>query len=110
MFDDCKQVFHETRKNCLEKYGDDSNDEVDEKFISLFKQLNSEMQTDSDMTVEHSNFDHEVCTSFPVITSDKVNLRWMPIKASLEEYVSVGKVRRDNNSDGDNNNGKDNEN
>ena len=43
------------------------------------------MLTDSDMTVEHSNCDHEVCTSLPVITSDKVNLRWMPIKASLEE-------------------------
>ena len=62
-----------------------SNDEVDEKFISLFIQLNSQMQTDSDMTVEHSNFDYEVCTSLPVITSDKVNLRWIPIKASLEE-------------------------
>ena len=34
----------------------------------------------------------------------------MPIEASLEEYVSVGKVVKDNNSDGDNNDGTNHEN
>ena len=34
----------------------------------------------------------------------------MPFEASLEEYVSVGKVVRDNNSDGDNNDGTNHEN
>ena len=81
--------------NYLEKCGNKSNNEVNEKFVNLFKELTSEMQTDSEMTAEYFNFDGEGYTSSPVINSDKVNWRWTPIEASLNAYIFVGKVVRE---------------
>ena len=72
--------------------------------------LKNKIQIDSDMTAEYSNFDDEACISSPAINSNKVNWRWTHVEATLDGNVSVGKVVRDNNSDGDNNDGKDHEN
>ena len=108
VFEARKEIFNDI--NYLEKCGNKSSNEVDEKFVNLFKELTSEMQTDSEMTAEYFNFDGEGYTSSPVINSDKVNWRWTPIEASLNAYIFVGKVVRDNSSDGDSNDGNDHEN
>ena len=72
------------------------------------KELTRKMRIDSDKTaVEYPNFDHEVCTSVPVIKSNEVDLRHASVEVYIEEYTAIGKV--DDASDGDNN-GNDNEN
>ena len=52
----------------------DDNEDVDEEFKNLFEELSEELQIDENIPAdEYSNFDHEVCTSFPAINSDYVD-------------------------------------
>ena len=43
VFDAWKEIFNEIIESYLEKCGDKNNNEVDEAFVNLFKELTSEM-------------------------------------------------------------------
>ena len=57
------------------------------------KELTRKMRIDSDKTaVEYSNFDHEVCTSVPVIKSNDVDWRHVSVGVYTEECIAIGEV------------------
>ena len=91
-----KEVSKDTIKNCFYKYGVaeqpvsiDHDEGFDEEFNNLFKELSEELQIDGNTDAdEYSNLDHEVCTSFPPINSDEVDLRRVSMATYIQEYCA----------------------
>ena len=111
-----KEVSKDTIKNCFAKCGVveqptsiNDNKDVDEEFNNLFEELSEELQIDGKMAAdEYSNFNHDVCTSFPPINSDEVDLRRDSVATCIQEYDAADdigiKVEDDDRNDEDNEN------
>ena len=87
----------------------DDDEYVDEAFNSLFEELFEKLQIDGDMAADkYSNFDHEVCTSFPPINSDEVGWRRVFAATYIQEHGTADdiaiEVESKNNNDEDNKN------
>ena len=83
------QISKDTIKNCIAKCGvvdHPARIDDDEEFKNLFEELSEELQIDGDIAAdEYCNFDHEVCTSFPPISSDEVDLRRVFVATCIQE-------------------------
>ena len=105
-----KEVAKYTIKNCFANCAvveqprsiDDAED-VDEELNNLFEGLSEEQQIDGDIAAdEFSNFDHEVCISFPPINSDEVDWRRVFVAICIQEQGANDDTAIKVESDGDN--------
>ena len=84
-------------------------EDFDEELNSFFKELSEELQIDSDISAnEYSNFNHEVCTSFPSVNSDEVGWRHVSVTTCIQEYgaancIAIKVENNDNNDEQDQN-------
>ena len=100
-----KEVSKDTIKNCFAKSGVvehlasiDDNEDVDQELNNLFEELSEESIAD-----KYSNFNHEVCTSFP--------WRRVSVATCIQKYgatdVIAIEVKSDDNNVQDNRNESD---
>ena len=84
-------------------------EDFDEELNSFFKELSEELQIDGDISAnEYSNFDHEVCTSFPSVNSDEIDWRLVSMTTCIQEYgaanfIAIKVESNDNNDEQDQN-------
>ena len=69
------------------------DEDVNEEFNNLFEEISEELQIDGGIVAdEYSDFDHEVYTSFPPISSDEVDWRCVSMAACIQEYGAADKI------------------
>ena len=89
----------------------DDDERLDEEFNNLFEEFSEELQIDDDIAAdEYSNFDHEVCTSFPHINYDEVDWRRVSMATGIQEYGIADDIAIEVETDDDNDEDNENEN